>query len=295
VIRAALFALLFAPLPVRADDEAYPSPNLLVEPGALAKPEESKKFVVLDARPREKYLKGHVPGARWVDHAEWAKGFGEGTDADAWGKRIGALGISADSRVVVYDDTHSKDAARVWWMLRYWGVEDVRLLNGGWIGWEKGKHSVETAGADPVPVKFVAKARAGRLATKDDLLKSLDGGTLQIVDARSEGEFCGIDKLNNKRAGAIPGAKQLEWIDLLDRDTHRFKGPGELKKLFDGAGIKLDRPTATHCQSGGRASVVAFGLELMGAKDVANYYKSWSEWGNAENTPVVKPEPKKKP
>jgi thiosulfate/3-mercaptopyruvate sulfurtransferase len=178
-------------------------------------------------------------------------------------------------------------------MLRYWGIEDVRLLNGGWIGWEKGKHPTETTEAAPVSVKFVAKARSARLATKDDLLKSLDGGALQIVDARSEGEFCGIDKLNNKRAGAIPGAKQLEWIDLLDRDTHRFKGPGELKKLFDGAGIKLDRPTATHCQSGGRASVMAFGMELMGAKDVSNYYKSWSEWGNAENTPVVTP--KKKP
>ena len=293
MIRVALFAMLFAPLPVRAADESYPNPNLLVEPAAIVKPEESKKFIVLDARPREKYAKGHVPGARWVDHAEWAKGFGEGIDADAWGKRIGALGVSADSRVVVYDDNHSKDAARVWWMLRYWGIEDVRLLNGGWIGWQAGKHPVGTVGAAPVPVTFAAKARSGRLATKDDLLKSLDGGTLQIVDARSEGEFCGIDKLNNKRVGAIPGAKQLEWIDLLDRDTQRFKGPSELKKLFNGAGIKLDKPTATHCQSGGRASVMAFGLELMGAKDVGNYYKSWSEWGNAENTPVVTP--KKKP
>lgn len=293
VIRIALLALLLAPLLVRAADETYPRPDLLIEPAAIAKPGEAKKFVVLDARSREKYTKGHVPGARWVDHAEWAKGFGDGKDADGWGKRIGALGIGADTRVVVYDDAHSKDAARIWWMLRYWGVEDVRLLNGGWVGWEKGKYPTETAEAAPVPVKFVAKARAGRLATKDDLLKSLDGGTLQIVDARSEKEFCGIDKLNNKRAGAIPGAKQLEWIDLLDTDTQRFKSPVELKKLFDGAGIKLDQPTATHCQSGGRASVMAFGLELMGATNVGNYYKSWSEWGNDENTPVVTP--KKKP
>jgi thiosulfate/3-mercaptopyruvate sulfurtransferase len=292
VIRVALFALLFAPLPVRAADETYPRPELLVEPAALVKSGEAKKIIVLDARSREKYTKGHVPGARWVDHAEWAKGFGEGTEADAWGKRIGALGVGADSRVVVYDDNHSKDAARVWWILRYWSVEDVRLLNGGWVGWEKGARPTETAETAPVPVKFVAKARAGRLATKDDLLKSLDGGKLQIVDARSEKEFCGIDKLTNKRAGAIPGAKQLEWIDLLDKDTQRFKGPGDLKKLFDGAGIELDKPTATHCQGGGRAAVMAFGLELMGAKDVSNYYKSWSEWGNAEDTPVALPKPR---
>lgn len=293
MIRVALLALLFAPLSVRAADEAYPKPDLLVEPAALAKPGEAKKLVVLDARSREKYAKDHLPGARWVDHAEWAKGFGEGTDADGWGKRIGQLGIGADSRVVVYDDNHSKDAARVWWILRYWGVEDVRLLNGGWVGWEKGGHPTETAETAPVPVKFVAKARAGRLATKDDLLKSLDGNKVQIVDARSEKEFCGLDKLTNMRAGAIPGAKQLEWIDLLDKDTQRFKGSGDMKKLFDGAGIKLDEPTATHCQSGGRAAVMAFGLELMGAKDVSNYYKSWSEWGNAKDTPVVTP--KKKP
>ena len=108
MVRVALIALLFAPLPVRAADETYFRHELLVEPAAIAKPEESKRFIVLDARPREKYLKGHASGARWVDHAEWAKGFGEGTDADAWDKRIGALGISADSRVVVYDDNHSQ-------------------------------------------------------------------------------------------------------------------------------------------------------------------------------------------
>ncbi len=292
MIRAVLFSTLLIAVPVRAADEAYPRPELLVEPAALAKPGDAKPFVILDARSWDKYAKGHVPGARWVDHSEWAKGFGEGTDADGWGKRVGALGIGADTRVVVYDDNHGKDAARVWWILRYWGVEDVCLLNGGWVGWEKGGHPAEKGEAAPVPVKFVAKPRAEKLATKDGLLKSLDGNKVQIVDARSEKEFCGIDKLSNKRAGAFPGARQLEWIDLLDKDTQRFKGPAELKKLFDGAAIKLDRPTATHCQSGGRASVMAFGLELMGAKDVRNYYKSWSEWGNAEDTPVVTPKPK---
>ena len=62
---------------------------------------------------------------------------------------------------------------------------------------------------------------------------------------------------------------------------------------YEGAGINLDQPTATHCQGGGRASVMAFGLELMGAKDVSNYYKSWGEWGNADDTPVVRGKPKK--
>lgn len=282
--------LILAVAPAAGED--YPRPDLLVEPAALVKSARTKEFVILDARGREKHTKGHVPGARWVDHAEWATEFGDGRDAEAWGKRIGRLGIGSNSTVVVYDDNQSKDAARVWWILRYWGLEDVRLLNGGWAGWDKGGHPTENAEAAAVSATFAAKARAGRLATKDQILKSLDGGDLQVVDARSEKEFCGIDKLVNKRAGAIPGARHLEWTDLLDKETQRFKSPAELKTLFDGAGIKLDRPTATHCQSGGRAAVMAFGLELMGAKDVGNYYRSWSEWGNAEDTPIVAPKPK---
>jgi thiosulfate/3-mercaptopyruvate sulfurtransferase len=272
----------------------YPRPDLLVEPAALARPVEGNRVVVLDAREKAKYAAGHVPGARWVDHAEWAKGFADGNDTAGWSKRIGSLGIAADTRVVVYDDNRSKDAARIWWVLRYWGVKDVRLLNGGWLGWERGKLMTETGEQRVAAVPFTAVAAPDRLATQDDLLKSLGGGKLQIIDARSEKEFCGIDALTNKRAGAIPGAKHLEWIDLIDKDTHRFKPPADLAKLFDSAGVRLDRPTATHCQSGGRAAVMAYGLELMGAKDVRNYYKSWSEWGNAADTPVVTPAPKKK-
>ncbi|MDY3551608.1 sulfurtransferase [Gemmata sp. JC717] len=270
----------------------YPRPELLTEPAALAQKDAGQGFVILDARAKAQYEAGHVPGARWVDHAEWAKGFGDGKDAVAWSKRIGSIGLTADSRVVVYDDNQAKDAARVWWILRYWGVKDVRLLNGGWVGWEKGKYPTERAEPAIKFSTFKAVAAPERMATKDELLKSLPGGTLQIVDARSEGEFCGVDTLKNKRAGAIPGAKQLEWVDLIEKDSQRFKSPAELKKLFDGAGIKLDRSTVTHCQSGGRASVMAYGLELMGAKDVRNYYRSWSEWGNADDTPVVKPNKK---
>jgi thiosulfate/3-mercaptopyruvate sulfurtransferase len=262
----------------------YPRPDLLVEPAALA-----PGFVVLDARPRARYDAGHVPGARWVDHAEWAKGFGDGRDAANWGKRLGGLGLSPADKVVVYDDNLARDAARVWWLLRYWGVADVRLLNGGWAGWQAGKFPVSADRPAVSPTAFPATAAPDRLATKADMLAVVRGGKVQVVDARSDGEFCGTDKLTNKRAGAMPGAKQLEWSDLLDKPTQRFKPAAELAKLFAAAGIDPTKPTATHCQSGGRASVMAFGLELMGATDVRNYYASWGEWGNADDTPVVTP------
>lgn len=279
---------------VRADEPAYPRPELLLEPAHLARPEVAKHYVILDARDAVKYHKGHVPSARRVDHEQWAKAFGHGKDANGWSRRIGDLGITAGSKVVVYDDNFTKDAARVWWILRYWGVEDVRLLNGGWTGWQTGKHPVESGETTPTPVHFGAKARPDRLATKEQLLDSLKGGTLQIVDARSEKEFCGVEKLTNKRGGAIPGAKQLEWIDLIDKPTQRFRPAAEMRKRFQEAGVDLDRPTATHCQSGGRSAVMAFGLELMGARNVSNYYPSWAEWSNAADTPVVPGKPREK-
>jgi thiosulfate/3-mercaptopyruvate sulfurtransferase len=275
-------------------EKSYPRPELLMEPAQLARPEVTKDYTILDARKHAKFTQGHIPGARWVDHDEWAKAFGHGKDADAWSKRIGTLGIAADARVIVYDDNYAKDAARIWWILRYWGIDDVRLLNGGWAGWTAGKHPTEKAEIVPTPAKFEAKPRTNRLATKEQLLAALKTGKLQIVDARSEKEFCGEEKLSNKRAGAIPGARQLEWIDLLEKDTQRFKSPSSLTRVFEQAGIALDRPSAAHCQSGGRAAVMVFGMELMGAKDVSNYYPSWAEWSNAADTPVIQGTPRQK-
>jgi thiosulfate/3-mercaptopyruvate sulfurtransferase len=285
----ALVASLAVSGVLRAEED-YPRPELLVEPAQLAKPDVAKRYIILDARERPKYEQGHVPNARWVDHAAWAKAFDHGKDAEGWSKRIGELGIGLDSAVIVYDDNFTKDAARIWWVLRYWGVKEVRLLNGGWLGWKTGAYPTDKDKTLPVPVKFVANARPERLASKEQLVK----GSPQIVDARSEKEFCGVEKLTNKRAGAIPGAKQLEWIDLIDKETQRFKSAADLRKLFEQAGIVLDKPTATYCQSGGRASVMAFGLELMGAKDVSNYYPSWNEWGNTDDTPVVPGKAKEK-
>ncbi len=281
---------------IMAAETEYPNQSILLEPSALAKAEIATPFVVLDAREQAQYDEGHAAGAVWLDAAAWAQAFKDGKDAEAWSARIGKLGIGANSKVVVYDDHYYSAAARIWWILRYWGVDDVRLLNGNWTAWKKAGLPVETGKRQPPsPVAFAAAPRSQRLATKGSVLASLKDGSLQIVDARSEGEFCGIDQLRNRRAGAIPGAKHLEWIDLIDKETQRFKPPEQLRKQFTDAEIDLDRQTATHCQSGGRSSVMAFGMELMGAGKVANYYASWGEWGNSDDTPVVPGKPKQKP
>ena len=113
------------------------------------------------------------------------------------------------------------------------------------------------------------------------------------MDARSKEEYCG-DAETAQRNGMIPGAVHLEWTETLDPKMNRFKSAGELAALLRERGIDVRKPAVTYCQTGGRASVVAFVLELMGGQQVGNYYKSWAEWGNDEKTPVVKPEPKKK-
>jgi thiosulfate/3-mercaptopyruvate sulfurtransferase len=271
-----------------ADPKAYPRPDLLAEPADL-KP--GHKFVVLDVRRKDVYDAGHIPGALRLDLAAWEKAFGDGKDVERWQKLIGEAGVDVGSHVVVYDDNLSKDAARVWWIFRYWGVRDVRVLNGGWKGWLAARGAEETKEVVPAVTKPTLAPQPARLARKDDLLAELKGRPPQIVDARSAEEYCG-DAGSAKKLGAIPGAKHLEWTDLLDKKSGRFKSAEELAKVFAAAGIDPQRPATTYCQSGGRASVMAFGLELMGGREVRNYYRSWAEWGDAADTPVEKPKKK---
>jgi len=275
---------------VRAEE--YPRGELLVEVLELSQASKTPGTVVLDARSSKAYSTGHVPGALQVDPAAWKAAFKEGKDTAGWSKRIGDLGVSADSTVIVYDDVALKNAARVWWLLRFWGVKNARLLNGDWTTYVAAKQSISTdASPAPQPVAFAARPQSDRITTTDQMLKLLRGKSLQVIDSRSENEFCGLARAA-KRNGAIPGAKHLEWSDLLNPTDRRFKSPSELSMLFKDAGVDLAQPMATHCQSGGRSSVMVFGLELMGAKDVSNYYQGWSEWGNRADTPI-KPGEKK--
>ena len=164
----------------------------------------------------------------------------------------------------------------------------MKLVNGGWAGYAAAGGPVSTEVVRPEPTSPALTAHRDRLATKGQLLDSLKGRPPQIVDARSTGEFCGTAE-TAKRNGAIPGAVHLEWTEALDPQTKRFKSPAELRALLNGRHIDVNKPAVTYCQSGGRAAAVAFTLELMGGKQVGNYYKSWAEWGNDPATPVVKP------
>jgi 3-mercaptopyruvate sulfurtransferase SseA len=116
---------------------------------------------------------------------------------------------------------------------------------------------------------------------------SAEAKSRQIVDARSEAEFCGTDRRSNRHGGHIPTAKNLGWNNTLDMKTQRFKKAHQLDVLFQRAGLDLEQPITAYCQSGGRSAVMVFAMELMGSKKVSIYFASWGEWGNADDTPFV--------
>jgi len=218
---------------------------MLVQPKELQQKLKQKELRILDARPRPEYAKGHIPGAVWVDVKSWQElGKKEGGFhyAKAWGEKVGQLGIGHDSQVVVYGSSLT-DTARIWWTLKYLGLRNVTILDGGWQLWLKGKQPTDTDPTNVEAVKFEPKFQADRLEEIDSLKKSIKAGTVIVVDARSTDEFTGRE-VKGKRGGHIPGAKHLEWKELLAEDG-RFKSPEQLRELFRKRGIVPDETAVT--------------------------------------------------
>lgn len=219
---------------------------LLIEASELQSRLGENGLRIVDTRPRQAYLESHLPGAVWVDVADWqqlgerAGGF---QDRQAWGRRVGQLGIEPDADVVVYGDA-LPDAARIWWTLKYLGVARVTLLNGGWQAWQQA--SPPTAAGEEIveTTTFAPQFQPDRLAEIDTLRHSWDDRQVTIVDARSPAEFAG-QEVRGLRGGHIPGAKHLEWKELLAEDG-RFKEPAQLRELFQERGILPNTTAICH-------------------------------------------------
>ena len=152
---------------------------------------------LLDARPQGEYDKGHIPGAVQVDAkavAKMAAKPGALTDRAAWETWIAPLGIGPDTEVLVYDANRQLDAARIWWLLRYLGVGQVELIDGGFALWEKQGRPVTAEPRKVEPRKFEVRFRTDRLATRDEVLEALKQGQARVIDARSQAEYTGAEK-----------------------------------------------------------------------------------------------------
>lgn len=241
---------------------------------------------ILDTRPKADYERGHLPHAVWVDakavEAMAAK-TGALTDRALWEKWIASLGIDPKTDVLVYDGQRQLDAARLWWLLSYLGVERVGLINGNFSLWASEKRPVTTEVPNVEPRAFKVVFRGDRHATRGEVLAAVGSKSDVIVDARSDAEYVGREK-RAKRGGHIPSSCSLEWVNLVDQDG-RFLDDAALRKKLAKAGVKPGEPVIAHCQGGGRASVDAFVLERLGFK-TRNYYLGWSDWGNVSDTPI---------
>jgi thiosulfate/3-mercaptopyruvate sulfurtransferase len=241
---------------------------------------------------RADYDAGHIPGAVFFDIDDIAE---PGTSlphmvpgAERFAQKIGALGIGDGDRVVIYDSHGLSSAGRAWWMLRLFGHHEAALLDGGLPKWRAEGRLVETAVPTPSPRQFTARFDPALVRDKAAMLGNLANRREQVVDARAALRFLGStpEVRPGLRSGHIPESRNLHYEELTDPATHRLRSADELTRLFDTAGVALDRPIVTSCGSGVTACALAFALHLIGHPGAAVYDGSWSEWGLPGDTPV---------
>ena len=250
----------------------------------------------------------HLPGSGRNAHAEYTAAHIPGAiffDIDAISDKSNALphmlpstvqfasqmksmGIGDGTRIVVYDSEGLFSAARVWWMFRAMGHDDVAVLDGGLKKWRVEGRALEDL---PPPKRtarhFTPRFRADLVRDWQDMKSLIGDATVQIVDARAAPRFAGSvpEPRAGLRAGRIPSAKNVPFQSLL-RSDGTLKPVAELRAVIKAAGVDEARPVVASCGSGVTAGVVAFALAQLGHPDVAVYDGSWTEWGGRADLPI---------
>ncbi len=278
----------------------YVRSELLAEPEWLHEHISDPDLVIVDCPwDAATYGRAHIPGAICRPGHAYVKSQDEQgnpglllPEPSDFRKLAAELGIGPGKTVVVYDDWGSIFAARLWWVLRYYGHIEARILNGGWQGWVVGGFPV-TFEASKLNQKetLTPNVQAERLATLSGLLENHNDGDWIVLDARSDDEYYGKAAHGNERVGHVPGAAHLEWSALLENGpdseaVRRFRSAEDILLALDKAGVSHERTTVTYCQAAVRASFMAFVLELMGFPLPRVYDGSMAEWANVSDTPL---------
>ena len=264
----------------------------LISPDELAA--DLERVTVLDVRyemggppGRAQHAAGHVPGAAYVDlDEELAAPPGAGgrhplPDETTFEAAMRRAGVRTDRPVVVYDDWQGRAAARAWWLLRFHGHGDVRVLDGGWSAWLEDGHPVEVGQPVVLPGDFtVSTAKHAAVVEADDV-----PGVGVLVDARAVERFAGETEPVDPVAGHIPGAVNVPTTENLD-ERGRFRSAAQLRETYARVGADTATSVAAYCGSGVTAAHDVLAMEVAGIH-AALYAGSWSGWITDPERPVA--------
>jgi thiosulfate/3-mercaptopyruvate sulfurtransferase len=244
------------------------------------------------------YEQGHIPGAVGFN---WQRELQDQVlRAPVSKKQLEALlshaGVINPTTIVLYGDNHNWYAAWAFWILKYYGHRDVRLLDGGRVKWLADKRELTTAVPSYPRTSYSAQAQRSDIrAFRDQILLSLGRSSGALVDVRSPAEYSGellapahLPQEGAQRGGHIPGAANIPWSMAL-REDGTFKAADELRSLYQSKGISSEKEVIAYCRIGERSSHTWFVLHfLLGYPHVRNYDGSWSEWGSLIGAPIEK-------
>lgn len=280
---------------------SYDDPKTLVSTSWLAKHIKDPDLRILDASwylpamgrdPKAEYDAAHIPGARFFDIDDVSDNRSDlphmVPPVEKFMSRLRAMGVGDGHQVVVYDGMGLFSAARVWWLFRLMGQDNIAVLDGGLPKWQAEGREVE----DLPPVirdrHMTVRRQAHMVKDVTQVSAASKLKDHEILDARAPGRFRGEDPepREGMRAGHIPGAKNVPFATLLNADG-TMKDPDGLRTAFAAAGVDLNKPAITSCGSGVTGTIINLALEVLGKRDHSLYDGSWSEWGQFPTLPVA--------
>lgn len=242
--------------------------------------------------PKSEYETAHIPGARFFDIDEISDHRSDlphmAPPAEKFMSRMRAMGIGDGHQVVVYDGAGVNSAARVWWMFRLMGQENVAVLDGGFPKWQAEGREIEDLPPMIRDRHMTVRVQNHLVRDVTQVSSASKLSDTEIIDARSAGRFAGTDPEPREglRSGHIPGSKNVPFGSLMNSDG-TMKDVDGLRAVFAAADVDLDKPAITTCGSGVTACILALAMERLGKNDWSVYDGSWAEWGAFPTVPVA--------